>query len=131
VTRRLARELALQTLYSIEIGRHEPAEALENTLGGADPGEQRVFLRELVLGTLEEASACDLVIAPLLEGWTLERLPTVDRLLLRMSVYEMLRHPETPHAVVINEAVELAKKFSTEDSGRFVNGVLASASKVA
>jgi N utilization substance protein B len=66
-----------------------------------------------------------------LEGWTLERLPTVDRLVLRMGVYEMRHRPETPRAVVINEAVELAKKFSTEESGRFVNGVLASASQVA
>ena len=66
-----------------------------------------------------------------MQDWTLERLPTVDRLLLRMALYEMLYEPETPRPVVINEAVELAKKFSTEDSGRFVNGVLSSAGKVA
>jgi N utilization substance protein B len=93
--------------------------------------DQRAFVRDLVLGTLEHAEQSDAVIAPLLQGWTLERLPTLDRLLLRMSVYELRFCTDTPRAVVINEAVELAKKFSTEDSGRFVNGVLANASAVA
>jgi len=59
-----------------------------------------------------------------LEGWALERLPTIDRLLLEMATFEMNCRPETPAAVAINEAVALAKRFSTEDSGRFVNGVL-------
>jgi N utilization substance protein B len=130
MTRRFAREVALQTLYSVEIGHQEPAAALEQLLE-AGTSEDRTFVRDLVFGTLEHAEASDAVIAPLLQGWTLERLPTLDRLVLRMSVYELLHHRDTPRAVVINEAVELAKKFSTEDSGRFVNGVLANASKVA
>jgi N utilization substance protein B len=126
VTRRYAREVALQTLFSIEIGKHEPSEALgHNEIPAAD-AEGRAFVRELVMGTLEFAPESDATVGPLLEGWTLERLPTIDRLVLRMSVYEMHHRPETPHAVVINEAVELAKKFSTDDSGRFVNGVLSS-----
>jgi N utilization substance protein B len=127
VTRRYARELALQTLYSVEVGKHDPAFALDQTLSHGDTSEQRMFVRELVLGTLEHVAESDALIAPLLEGWTLERLPLLDRIVLRMSVYELRFHKETPPAVVINEAVELAKKFSTEDSGRFVNGVLASA----
>ena len=127
MTRRYARELALQTLYSVEVGKHDPADALDQTLSGGDTSEQRTFVRELVLGTLEHVAESDALIAPLLEGWTLERLPLLDRIVLRMSVYELRFHKETPAAVVINEAVELAKKFSTEDSGRFVNGVLASA----
>ncbi len=131
MTRRYARELALQALYSIEVGKNTPAEALEQTLTMPDVSEQRAFVRDLVFGTLEFAAESDAVIVPLLQGWTLERLPTLDRLVLRMSVYELQHCKETPSAVVINEAVELAKKFSTEDSGRFVNGVLASASKVA
>jgi len=130
VTRRFARELALQTLFSVELGKHDPLEALDRTLTEGD-SEGRAFVKDLVVGTLEHAAQTDLLIAPLLEGWTLERLPTVDRLLLRMGVYEMRYRPETPRAVVINEAVELAKKFSTEDSGRFVNGVLSNASRVA
>jgi N utilization substance protein B len=131
MTRRFARELALQTLYSVEVGKNTPAEALEQTLTMPNESEQRAFVRDLVFGTLEFADQSDAVIAPLLQGWTLERLPTLDRLVLRMSIYELQHRKETPPAVVINEAVELAKKFSTEDSGRFVNGVLASASRVA
>jgi N utilization substance protein B len=131
MTRRYARELALQALYSVEVGKNTAAEALEQTLTMPDIARERAFVRDLVFGTLEHADQSDALIAPLLQGWTLERLPTLDRLVLRMSVFELLHRKETPPAVVINEAVELAKKFSTEDSGRFVNGVLASASKVA
>ena len=127
MTRRYARELALQTLYSIEVGKNTAAEALDQTMAAPAPSEERAFVRDLVFGTLEFAEQSDAVIAPLLQGWTLERLPTLDRLVLRMSVFELLHRPQTPPAVVINEAVELAKKFSTEDSGRFVNGVLANA----
>ncbi len=81
-------------------------------------------MKDLVLGTLEHAGESDERIVPLLEGWTIERLPTIDRLLLRMAAFELQHRPETPRPVIINEAVELAKRFSTEDSGRFVNGVL-------
>lgn len=125
-SRRHARELALQALYGAEIGHKEPSEMIDETVGTAAGADTRVFVRELVLGTLEHAAQSDLIIAPLLEGWTIDRLPTIDRIVLRMSVYE-LQHLPTPRPVVINEAVELAKKFSTEDSGRFVNGVLAKA----
>ncbi len=62
--------------------------------------------------------------SPLLDGWAIERLPTIDRLLLEMATFELHCCPQTPKAVAINEAVALAKRFSTEDSGRFVNGVL-------
>lgn len=124
MTRRFARELALQTLFSIEIGRHDASLALHDVLARPGVEKQRGFIRDLVYGTLEHAEESDALIAPLLEGWTLERLPTIDRILLRMSAYEMRHRPHTPHAVVINEAVELAKRFSTEESGAFVNGVL-------
>jgi N utilization substance protein B len=87
-------------------------------------------VKDLVLGTLEHAMESDERITPLLEGWTIERLPTIDRLLLRMAAFELQHRPETPRPVIINEAVELAKRFSTEDSGRFVNGVLSALSKV-
>jgi N utilization substance protein B len=130
VTRRYARELALQTLYSVEVGHNDPAAALDATLETATDSEDRGFIRDLVLGTLENVERSDAAISPLLHGWTLERLPILDRIVLRMSVYEMQAHPDTPFAVVVNEAVELAKKYSTEDSGRFVNGVLAAAGRV-
>lgn len=99
---------------------------IDETVGTAATVETRTFVRDLVLGTLDNVDASDAIIAPLLDGWTLDRLPTIDRIVLRMSLFELI-HIGTPPAVVINEAVELAKKFSTEDSGRFVNGVLAKA----
>jgi N utilization substance protein B len=120
----MARELALQALFSVEIGHRDAAEVLDEYLSTFSESAQRLFVKDLVLGTLEHAQESDEHITPLLEGWTIERLPTIDRLLLRMAAFELRHHPETPRPVIINEAVELAKRFSTEDSGRFVNGVL-------
>ena len=98
-------------------------------LGEASDSEHRAFVKDLVFGTLDYAPEADRMVAPLLAGWTVERLPTIDRLLLQMGTFELRCRPETPAAVVINEAVELAKKFSTEDSNRFVNGVLNAVAK--
>ena len=120
----MARELALQALFSVEIGHRDAAEVLDEYLSTFSESAQRLFVKDLVLGTLEHAQESDDRIKPLLEGWTIERLPTIDRLLLRMAAFELRHRPETPRPVIINEAVELAKRFSTEDSGRFVNGVL-------
>ncbi len=128
-SRRMARELALQALFSVEIGHRDPGEVLDEYLGSFGESAQRLFVKELVLGTLEHVDESDREIGPLLEGWTIERLPTIDRLLLRMGTFELRHAPQTPRPVIINEAVELAKRFSTEDSGRFVNGVLAALSK--
>jgi len=111
-------------LYSVVVGNREPHDALREVVGDEASGEQRKFVEELTIGTLGYASQADLVVGPLLEGWTIERLPTIDRLLLEMATFELHCRPETPKAVAINEAVSLAKRFSTEDSGRFVNGVL-------
>lgn len=127
-TRRMARELALQALFSVEVGKRDVSEVLEEYLSTYSESAQRLFVKELVLGTLDHAQESDQTIAPLLEGWTIERLPTIDRLLLRMATFELHHCPGVPRPVVINEAVELAKRFSTEDSGRFVNGVLAAVS---
>lgn len=123
-SRRAAREQALQVLYSVVVGSREPRDALREIVGESDDNEQRAFVEELTLGTLEYADEADRIVRPLLEGWALERLPTIDRLLLEMATFELHCRPETPTAVAINEAVSLAKRFSTEDSGRFVNGVL-------
>jgi transcription antitermination protein NusB len=114
----------LQALYGTEVGKRPPSEMLAELLARDEASEGRAFVRDLVMGTLENVGESDAIIAPLLEGWTLERLPTIDRLVLRMSVFELYHRKDTPPPVVINEAVELAKKFSTEDSGRYVNGVL-------
>jgi transcription antitermination protein NusB len=123
-SRRIAREQALQVLYSVAIGDREPRDAVREIVGEDADGEQRAFVEELALGTLEFADEADRIVSPLLEGWALERLPTIDRLLLEMATFELRCRPKTPKAVAISEAVALAKRFSTEDSGRFVNGVL-------
>ena len=130
IHRRYARELALQALFSVEVGHQEPDSALAETLASGASADARAFVKDLVNGTLDHAEQSDALLGPLLEGWTIERLPTVDRLVMRMGVFEMRHRPEVPRPVVINEAVELAKKFSTEESGRFVNGVLATASRL-
>ncbi|MGA3036110.1 MAG: transcription antitermination factor NusB [Vulcanimicrobiaceae bacterium] len=126
-SRKHARELALQSLFGVEVGHRPAQDMVVETCGTAD-SEQRRFVEDLVTGTLDHAAESDAVLTPLLEGWTIDRLPTIDRLLLRMAVFE-LAHRETPAAVVINEAVELAKRFSTDESPRFVNGVLSNVSK--
>lgn len=123
-SRRVAREQALQALYSIVIGDRDPRDAVSEVVGERADSEQRAFVEELALGTLEYAERADRIVSPLLEGWAIERLPTIDRLLLEMATFELQCRPETPKAVAINEAVALAKRFSTEESGRFVNGVL-------
>jgi transcription antitermination protein NusB len=122
--RRLAREEALQALYAIDVGERDPAEAIDEVVPENAAAEHRRFVRDLVIGTIEFAADADAVIAPKLEAWTLDRLPEIDLLILRMGTFELKERVQTPAAVVINEAVELAKKFSTEESGRFVNGVL-------
>lgn len=129
-SRRLGREQALQALYSVSVGGREPADALTEVVGDTADADHRLFVRELVLGTLGYSERADAIVSPLLEGWSLERLPTIDRLLLEMGTFELrCRRDDTPAAVAINEAVELAKRFSTEDSGRFVNGVLSAVAK--
>jgi transcription antitermination protein NusB len=123
-SRRQGREAALQALYAIVVGHRDAGEVLTELVGTGTETEYRAFVKDLVFGTLDHATEADVLLSPLLEGWTIERLPTIDRLLLEMGTFELRRRPQTPSAVVINEAVELAKKFSTEESNRFVNGVL-------
>jgi transcription antitermination protein NusB len=123
-SRRHGREVALQALYGAEVGKRAPDEMITELLARDASSEGRAFVRDLVLGTLDNVAESDAMIAPLLEGWTLDRLPTIDRIILRMSAFELSHRREVDPAVVVNEAVELAKKYSTEDSGRYVNGVL-------
>lgn len=127
--RRLWRQQALQALYAVGIGQRDPGEAIDEVVSESAGTEHRTFVRDLVLGTLEFTPKADAMVSPLLEAWTIERLPSVDRCLLRMAAFEIACRPDIPPAVAINEAVELAKKFSTEDSGRFVNGVLSAVAR--
>jgi transcription antitermination protein NusB len=117
--RREARERALALLYEAEAKGIAPADLLASLPVAPDP-----FAVELVLGVGDTMEQLDKHIGAVAKGWTVARMPAIDRALLRVGCYELLHSLDTPKAVVINEAVELAGRFSTDDSGRFVNGVL-------
>ena len=128
--RRHARESALQVLYQWEIGRRDVDEAADTFFAfqwpNADPpsDELRAFATALAHDTVDRLAAVDSLIAETAERWRPERMAVVDRLILRMAICEMLRDPDTPRPVVINEALELARTFSTEESVKFINGML-------
>jgi transcription antitermination protein NusB len=83
----------------------------------------------LLHGVQEGKTGIDELIVGHAKGWAIDRMPALDRAILRLGIYELLSRPDVPVAVVIDEAVELAKRFSTDDSGRFVNGILAAVAK--
>ena len=129
-SRRKSRELALQMLFQWEVGEHTPGEVLAGFLAGirADPGAKE-FARELFEGTVSNLATIDPLLRRHATNWKLERMAAVDRSVLRLALFELMHYPDTPHAVVINEAVELARRFSDLDSVDFVNGVLDAARK--
>jgi len=135
--RRTAREMALQMLYQRDVGASDLAQIFhafdlgEHLATGGDPARQRRrleeafgFARKLVHGAAEHQEEIDELIARQADNWRLERMPIVDRNVLRMAVYELLFSDDTPELVVVDEAIELAKKYGSEQSGRFVNGLL-------
>lgn len=115
-----ARERALYLLYEAQAKGISPVDALELQI--VEPDE---LTATLVRGVVEHQARLDEAIAEKATGWSLARMPVLDLNVLRLGAYELLERPDVPFAVVIDEAVELAKRFSTDDSGRFVNGVLA------
>lgn len=124
-TRREARELVLRMLFQVDVGKQPVDEVVEAALAQSVlEGANREYAEEVVRGTLEHREQIDEHLARLANDWALDRQAVVDRNILRMTTYEILHRPDTPVAAVINEAVELAKKYSTAESGRFVNGVL-------
>src|SRR5262245_54522669 len=130
--RHQAREAALRSLYLWEVGRTDPARALDTFFDEHQPDAPdavRLFATDLVLGTTSDVAALDELIQQHTEHWRLERLAVIDRLILRMAVWELQHAGDTPPAVILNEALELARTFSTDDSVRFVNGVLDSIRK--
>ena len=124
-TRRRARELALQLLYQYEVTGADP-EQMQATFEEWRSAAQgiRDFADLLVRGALANRDEIDRQLAQQTAHWRLERLAAVDRNILRLAMYELLYEPDTPHAVVIDEAIEIAKKYGAEESARFVNGVL-------
>jgi len=122
VTRRQERRAALEVLFEADATGRRAVEVLNEwtDLGREIPR----FAHELVMGVGEHLAELDETIGSAAEAWTLGRMAAVDRAILRLAAYELLHRPDVPVAVAIDEAVELAKELSTEDSGRFVNGVL-------
>jgi transcription antitermination protein NusB len=126
-SRRQAREAVLDSLYEMDVAAHDPSEVLERVVR-----ERRIkddlaeFARLLLSGVLEKRAEIDAVIARTAPAWPTEQLSPIDRNILRIAIREFLVDNLTPVGAAINEAVDLAKKFGSESSGRFINGVLGS-----
>jgi N utilization substance protein B len=132
--RRRAREAALQMLYQAEVGRTGADEAIGTFWAEHDPhdeiaGEHRTFAESLVRGTLDRLEEIDRYLSARALNWRIERMAVIDRQVLRLAVCELLTEPDTPARVVLNEAIELARTFSGDESVPFVNGVLDSVRK--
>jgi N utilization substance protein B len=122
-SRREARERALALLYEAEAKGEPGSDVLD-----AQPIQVEEYAADVVAGVADHQADLDALIGRFAKGWVVARMPAVDRTILRMACYELAHRPDVPPNVVINEAVELAKRYSTDDSGRFVNGVLAAVS---
>ncbi|WP_313235904.1 transcription antitermination factor NusB [Sporosarcina ureae] len=118
--RREAREKAIQTLFQLDNSEMNVDEAISYIV--ETPLDS--FYEQLVRGTAEHLTEVDSEITNKLENWTIDRLPKIERTVLRLAVYELLYNEEVPNRVIMNEAIELCKTFGDEKSGRFVNGVL-------
>ena len=120
-----ARELALQLMYQLDLRGDEILDEVNETLapGAGDP-EMLDFARELVHGCREKRAEIDRQIEEVAKNWQLKRMAAIDRNILRLATYELLYREDIPPLVTINEAIDIAKKFSTKNSGPFVNGIL-------
>lgn len=127
MSRRKARETALQALFQLDFNQMDKAEAMDAALHESDvlSDGARTYMQQVVEGTLSNLAAVDRLITDNSREWKVDRMPGVDRNIARIAIYEMRFGEEkiTPN-IVINEAVELAKKFGSDDSARFVNGIL-------
>jgi len=124
-SRRRAREFALQMLYQVEASA-TPMEEVVSSFWESHPAapDVRAFADRLARGTIASLPEIDAILRDSLENWRLERLAIVDRNVLRLAVYEFLHEAETPPIVVIDEAIEVARRFGGEDSSQFANGIL-------
>lgn len=126
ITRREAREYAMQVLYAYELSQ-EPIEMLMETIAAAEMNtapEHLSFTRNLVYAVLNHRQELDTIIIEHARNWEFDRLAVIDKILLRLGITEFLYFPDIPPKVTMNECVEIAKKFSTEKSGHFINGLL-------
>ena len=131
-TRRKARLKALQALYEIDSVKRDPLKVVERLLSEENFSEEnRSFMRELVTGTIDNKAEIDENIKKFAPAWPLEQLSIIDRNILRLAIFEILFDNKVPVKVAVSEAVELAKSFGSQNSGKFVNGVLGSVSTLA
>jgi len=130
--RRKARALALQALYEIDSVGHKMERVITHLLAEAELSEENnLFIRELVRGVIQNKEKIDQSIRNFAPAWPIEQIAVVDRNILRLAIYEILLDNKVPIKVAINEAVELAKTFGSDNSPKFVNGVLGSVSTLA
>jgi transcription antitermination protein NusB len=123
--RRRAREYALQLLFQLDLSPSGLEAAIEAFWSDKKVSDAvRDFAEEIVRGTMQRREALDEVLASMALHWRITRMAVVDRNVLRMALYEFLFQPDTPRVVVIDEAIEIAKKFGNDESGPFINGVL-------
>jgi transcription antitermination factor NusB len=123
--RRKARELAIQILFYTEFAKGSTGELFDVICDNFDPSKAiRAFSRKLVYGVSENLETLDKLIRESSKHWRLERMSVVDRSILRLGAYEILYMDDTPPKVAIDEAIELGKKFGSEESGAFINGIL-------
>lgn len=124
-TRREARELAVQFLYQHDLNPGDLEESISKFWELQKPAKKRnSFTEELIHGIVSRVQAVDTKIKSYAQNWKFNRIAVVDRSILRLAIYELLFRDDIPPVVSINEALELAKKYSTEDSSRFINGIL-------
>lgn len=124
--RRKAREYALQMLFQLDFNSERPGESFYASFWHPldEPDDVRAFAERIVEGTADHQEEIDSIIRRHAENWVLERMALVDRNIIRAAAYELLFEKGTPPAVVINEALEIAKKFSMKESSAFINGIL-------
>lgn len=124
--RRRAREYALQVLFQLDVTNNKfTDEALKNFWKNIkEDDDVKEFANDIVIGTRENIDSIDKIIKKTAEHWAIDRIAVVDRNILRAATYELLYRPDIPPSVVMNEAIEISKKFSTEDSASFINGIL-------
>ena len=124
MSRRQSRERAFQILFQIDFSRAEPEVAFSNMDNSFGELADSRFVRELVEGTLANLNVINDAIKRYVKDWALSRIAYVDRSIIRLAMYEILFCRDTPDSVAINEAVELGKTFGSDESGKFINGVL-------
>jgi len=124
ITRRKLREKVLQILYAYELSNDSLDLMFEEMLEDVNDEEAREFVKSLTLLTIKHRDEYDEMIKQVVKNWEIDRIAVIDRLLIRMATCEMLHFPEIPPKVSINEVIEIAKRYSTEQSDKFINGVL-------